>query len=434
MSLRSFLELLDEEGLLVHVRRPVSTRYEAAALMKRLDPRPVLFHDVREAPGLKLLGNLCADRSILARALGISERDLLKRIADAMEKPGRGEIVKDPPCQEIVIDDPDLRKLPFLIFGERDGGPYMTAGIVIARDPELGHNASYHRLMLLDERRVAARILPRHLDEFIRRGVRRVAIAVGNHPAFMLAAAVTWKIGVSELDIAAALAPMRYAKALTSDTLVPADCELVIEGRITDERADEGPFIDITGTYDIVRKERVIEIECITMRRNPIFQQILPAGSEHRNLMGMPREAAIYAEASKVCEVVDVRLTPGGCNWLHCAISIRKRSDDDPRRVIEAALRAHGSLKHVVVVDDDIDLSNPLDLEWAIATRAQLDRDLVLKPNELGSSLDPSADQVTRRTCKAGLDATIPLSADRSKFIRARIPGEDEIRIEDYVK
>ncbi|MEM1738103.1 MAG: UbiD family decarboxylase, partial [Nitrososphaerota archaeon] len=86
------------------------------------------------------------------------------------------------------------------------------------------------------------------------------------------------------------------------------------------------------------------------------------------------------------------------------------------------------------VVDDDIDLSNPLDLEWAIATRAQLDRDLVLKPNELGSSLDPSADQVTRRTCKAGLDATIPLSADRSKFIRARIPGEDEIRIEDYVK
>jgi UbiD family decarboxylase len=434
MSLRDFLEVLDNEGLLTHVRRPVSVRYEVAAIMKKLDPRPVLFHDIREAPGFKLIGNLCADREILARALGVSERDLLKRIVEAMENPRRGEIVRDPPCQEIVIDDPDLRKLPFLVFGEKDGGPYMTAGIVIARDPELGHNASYHRLMLLNEGRVVARILPRHLDEFIKRGVRRIAITVGNHPAFMLAAAVTWKLGVSELDIAAALTPIRYAKAVTSDILVPADCELILEGRITDERADEGPFIDITGTYDIVRKERVIEIECITMRRNPIFQQILPAGSEHRNLMGMPREAAIYAEASRVCEVVDVRLTPGGCNWLHCAISIKKRSDDDPRRVIEAALRAHQSLKHVIVVDDDIDLSSPYDLEWAIATRAQLDKDLVLRPNELGSSLDPSADQVTRRTCKAGLDATIPLKADKSKFIKARIPGEDEIRIEDYVK
>lgn len=425
---------MDEEGLLVHVEKPVSARYEAPALMKRLDPRPVLFHEIREAPGFKLLGNLCADRRVLARALGASEHELLGRIAEAMENPRPVEVVENPPCQEIVIDDPDLRKLPFLVFGERDGGPYMTAGIVIARDPELGHNASYHRLMLIGERRVVARILPRHLDEFIRRGVRRVAIAVGNHPAFMLASAVTWRLGVSELEIAGALAPIRYARAMTSDTLVPADCELVLEGRITDELADEGPFIDITGTYDIVRKQRVIEIERITMRRDPIFQQILPAGSEHRNLMGMPREAAIYAEASKICEVADVRLTPGGCNWLHCAISIRKRRDDDPRRVIEAAFRAHPSLKHVIVVDDDIDLSNPYEVEWAIATRAQLDKDLVLKPDELGSSLDPSADQVTRRTCKAGLDATIPLTADRSKFIRARIPGEDEVRLEDYVK
>ncbi|MCD6592114.1 MAG: UbiD family decarboxylase, partial [Thaumarchaeota archaeon] len=151
-------------------------------------------------------------------------------------------------------------------------------------------------------------------------------------------------------------------------------------------------------------------------------------------LMGMPREAAIYMEVSRVCDVVDVRLTPGGCNWLHCAISIRKRSDEDPRRVIETALRAHRSLKHVIVVDEDIDLSDPVQLEWAIATRSQLDKDLILKPGEYGSSLDPSADQVTRRTCKAGLDATIPLNADRGKFMKAKIPGEDEIRLEDYLE
>ncbi len=434
MSLRELLEELDEEGILVHVKKPVSAKFEAAALMKKLDPRPVLFHEVKEAPGFKLLGNLCADRRIISKALGVSESAILRKLVEAMDSPRPGEVVENPPCQEIVIEDPDLTKLPFLVFGERDGGPYLTAGVVIAYDREYGYNASYHRLMLIGKNKLVARILPRHLDEFIKRGARDVVITIGNHPAFLVAAAVTWKIGVSELDIANSLKPIRYAKAVTNDLLVPADCEVVLEGRITDELADEGPFIDITGTYDIVRKQRVIEITCITMRRNPIFHQILPAGREHRVLMGMPREAAIYKEASRICEVVDVRLTHGGCNWLHCAVSIRKKSDDDPRKVIEAVFKAHPSVKHVIVVDDDIDLSNPSEIEWAIATRSQLDRDLILKPNQLGSSLDPSADQVTRKTCKAGLDATIPLNADRGKFIKAKIPGEDEIDLRDYLE
>ena len=431
MSLREFIEVLDRKGEIVHVEKPVSTRFEAAALMKKADPKPILFHEVKEAPGFKLIGNLCADRRILAEALNIPEGEVLRKLAEAMENPRPGEVTENPSFREIVIDDPDLRDLPFLLFGERDGGPYLTAGIVIAHDPEYGYNASYHRLMLIGRNRLAARILPRHLDEFIKRGARKAAIVIGNHPAFLVAAAVTLKIGVSELDIANALKPMKYAKT-SNGLLVPAESEVVLEGRILDELADEGPFIDITGTYDIVRKQRVIEVERIEMKKNPIFHQILPAGREHKLLMGMPREAAIYREASRISDVVDVRLTEGGCSWLHCAISIRKRSDDEPGKVIEAAFKAHPSLKHVIVVDDDIDLSNPTDIEWAIATRAQLDRDLVIKPNEYGSSLDPSADQVTRKTCKAGLDATIPMKADRSKFIRAKIPGEDEIRLEDY--
>lgn len=434
MSLRDFLGELDGAGNLTHVMRPVSTLFEAAAVMKKLDPRPTLFHNLKETPGFKLLGNLCADRKILAKALRAPEEKLLERMIYAIENPGRLEVVDDPPCQEIVIDDPDLRKLPFLRFAEKEGGPYLTAGIVIAYDREYGYNASYHRLMLLDSRRVVARILPRHLDEYIRRGARDVAIVIGNHPAFMLAAAVTWKIGVSELEIASALAPIKYAETIDGGLLVPADCEVVLEGVVTDELADEGPFVDITGTYDIVRKQRVIEIKRITMRRDPIFQQILPAGSEHRILMGAPREAAIYKRVSEECEVLDVRLTLGGCGWLHCAIKIRKRSDDEPRRAIEAAFEAHPSLKHVIVVDEDVNISDPLAIEWAIATRTQLDRDLVLKPNQLGSSLDPSADQITRRTCKAGVDATIPLSAERENFLKVKIPGEDEVNIDQYVE
>ena len=434
MSLRILLRELEEAGELVHVEKPVSTLFEAAAVMKKLDPRPVLFHNLKEAPGFKLLGNLCADRRILSRALGVPEEKLLERLADAIENPKPFDIVEKPPCQEVVIEDPDLRKLPFLRFAEKDGGPYLTAGIVIAYDEEYGYNASYHRLMLLDSRRVVARILPRHLEEFIKRGARDVAIVVGNHPAFMLAAAVTWKIGVSELEMANALTPIRYAKSIEGNLLIPADCEVVLEGRITGEFAEEGPFMDITGTYDVVRKQRVIEITRITMRRDPIFQQILPAGSEHRLLMGMPREAALYKRVSEVCRVLDVKLTYGGCSWLHCAVKIEKRSDDDPRKAIEAAFEAHPSLKHVIVVDGDIDISDPREIEWAIATRTQLDKDLILKPNQLGSSLDPSADQLTRRTCKAGIDATIPLDVDKGKFVKARIPGEEEINLDDYVK
>lgn len=433
MSLRRFLEELQSRGELIHVKKPVSTRFEAAAILKKLDPKPVLFHELKESPGFKLAGNIASTRQAIARSMNISEKMLLEKLIDAMENPAEPRVAENPPCQEIVVNKPDLSKLPFLTFGARDGGPYITAGIVIAYDPEYGYNASYHRLMLLDERHVAARILPRHLDYYIERGNREIAITVGNHPAFMLASAVTWRLGVSELGIASRLKPVTYAKTLTNNLLVPADSEVVLEGRVTDEWADEGPFIDITGTYDIVRRQRVFEIRKITMRRDPIFQVILPAGSEHRTLMGTPREAAIYRKVSEVCKVLDVKLTIGGCSWLHAVIKIRKEREDDARKAIEAAFKAHGSLKHVIIVDEDIDILNPYEVEWAIATRTQLDRDLVLKPGEKGSSLDPSADQVTRETCKAGLDATIPVGPEREKFLKVKIPGEDEIKIEKYI-
>jgi len=434
VGFREFLLELERLGLLARIDRRVSTRFEIAAVIKKLDSRPVIFTNISGHEDFKLAANIAANRSLVARSINVSEGELLNRLIYAIENPSKGEVVADAPCQEIIIRDPDLRKLPFLIFGERDGGPYLTAGIVIAYDPEYGFNASYHRLMLIGKNKLVARILPRHLNTYIERGNREIAITIGNHPAFMLASAVSWKLGVSELDIANTLKPMKYTRTITNNLLVPADCEVVLEGRVTDEWADEGPFIDVTGTYDIVRKQRVIEINCITMRRTPIFQQILPGGSEHRFLMGTPREATIFREVSKVCDVLDVRLTNGGCNWLHCVIKIRKKSEDDGRRAIEAAFKAHKSLKHVIVVDEDIDISNPSEVEWALATRTQLDKDLILKPGELGSSLDPSADQVTRITCKAGVDATIPFNKEREKFVRAKIPGEDELKLEDYIQ
>ncbi len=431
--MRDFLGELDRTGDLRHVKREVSTKYEIAAVAHKLDAKPILFENVRESKDYRVAIGVCGSRELLARSISEQPDRLLGRILDSVENPRPFKTVGNAPCQEVIEDEVDLYRVPILTHCELDGGPYATASIVVANDKELGLNASYHRLMLIGKDRVAARILPRHLDEFIKRGNREVAISFGNHPAFLFAAAVSCEIGKSELEIANRLKEMPFAKCTTNESMVPANCELVMEGTITDEFVDEGPFPDITGAYDIVRKQRVIKINRITHRRDPIYQAILPGAAEHRILMGMPREAMMFREVNKICTCLDVRLTPGGSSWLHAVIKIRKEKEDDPKNAMEAAFRGHASLKHAIVVDEDVELDDPEAVEWAISTRAQLDNDLVLKPNEYGSSLDPSADQVTRKTCKAGLDATIPYGASRDPFVKAIIPLEDGLKVEDYV-
>ena len=432
--MRNFLAELDRTGDLAHVRREVSTKYEIAAVASRLDGKPILFEKIKESRGYQVAVGVCGSRLLLARALGVDPSQLLPRILDSIENPRQFKVVDDAPCQEVVEDEVDLYRIPILTHCEKDGGPYVTAGIAVAHDREYGYNASYHRLMLIGKDRVAARILPRHLDEFVKRGNREVGIAIGNHPAFLFASAVSCEIGKSELAIANALKEMRFVKCGTNDSLVPADSELVLEGVITDEMVDEGPFPDIVGAYDIVRKQRVVKIKRVTHRKKPIYQAILPGGAEHMFLMGTPREATMFREVSRVCDCIDVRLTPGGSSWLHGVVKIRKRKEEDAKNAIEGAFRGHPSLKQAVVVDDDIDIEDPNAVEWAVATRTQMDKDLSLRPGEYGSSLDPSADQVTRRTCKVGIDATIAFGVEREGFLKSKIPKADEIRTEDYLR
>ena len=432
--MRAFLEELDRAGELGHVGRDVSTKYEVAAVSSKLDGRPLLFEKIREAEGYRVATGVCGTRPLLARALGLRVDELLPKILESIEHPRPFRTVSSAPCQDVIENETDLYRLPILTHCEKDGGPYVTAGIVVAHDREYGYNASYHRLMLLGRDRVAARVLPRHLDEFIKRGNRKVGITIGNHPAFLFAAAVSCEIGKSELEIANALREMSFVKCGTNDALVPADGEIVLEGTITDELVDEGPFPDIVGAYDIVRKQRVIKIDRITHRADPIYQAILPGGIEHMFLMGTPREATMFREVSRVCECVDVRLTLGGSSWLHGVVKIRKRKEDDPKKALDAAFRGHPSLKQATVVDEDIDIGDPNAVEWAVATRTQMDGDLTLRPGELGSSLDPSADQVTRKTCKVGIDATMPFGAKKDGFLKAVIPGAERVRVEDYLE
>jgi len=228
---------------------------------------------------------------------------------------------------------------------------------------------------------------------------------------------------VDELSIAHALAPTSLVRCQTVDLEVPAEAELILEGRVTHTLVGEGPFPDLTGTLDIVRRQPVIEIDRITRRRDPIFHALLPGGMEHRNLMGMPREPTIFAAVNEVCRCTGACLTPGGNSWLHAVVQIEKQREEDGRRAIWAAFQGHHSLKHVVVVDTDVNLFDSADVEWAIATRFQADRDLVVLTNQPSSSLDPSATQMPgkkTRTAKMGLDATAPLDETRRGYERVQ--------------
>lgn len=430
--LRDFLEDLKSRNLIVEINKSVPIT-NIPALLKKLDGRPVLFNLVEDTP-YKIAGNICSSRDLLAFSLKVRREELLSRLAEAFEKRSEPEIVKSGRCQE-VTETVNLNNLPILTHTAGDGGPYVTSGVLILRDPEFGRNASIHRLMKLDDKRFAVRLVEeRDADVYLKRagGEMDVAICIGNHPSVLLAAATSLDITVDELEIANSLRELKLVKCKKVDLEVPENSEIVLEGRIINEFVDEGPFLDLTGTYDIIRKQPVIEIRHFTHAKNPIYQALLPGGLDHKLLMSLPRETAIYNEVKKVCECKNVLITPGGCSWLHGIVQIRKKKPEDGMNAIEAAFRAHKSMKHVVVVDEDIDIYDLNSVEYAIATRFQASKNLILRKDK-GSSLDPSANQVTRETTKVGVDATIPFDKDRSHFTPIKIIGEETIRVEDYV-
>lgn len=432
MAFRDFLAKLRKEGKCVELKKEASLKLELAGVMAAFDGTPVYSEKVKETPGARVAGNVFCTRELICDYLGIKKEELVGKIAEAINKPSKPQLIEAKDAPVLEAEAPvDLGKLPIPFHAEKDGGPYFSSAVVVARDPELGQNCSFHRMMVIGKDKVVVRILHRHLDEFIKRagGELDVAFVVGAPINFLLASACSVELGKSELEIANSLAPLRTVK-LESGIEVPADAEFVFEGRITRELADEGMFVDLTETYDIVRKQQVMKITRIRHRKEPIWHVLLPGALEHKLLMGMPREPTIFNEVSKIAPCTGVNITPGGCSWLHAVVGIRKKNEDDGRRAIEAAFAGHKSLKHVVVVDDDIDIYSPSEVEWAIATRVQADKSVVIKTGQKGSSLDPSADAHTYATAKMGIDATRPLVAKGKNFEKAKWM---KVRKEDYL-
>ena len=383
-----------------------------------------VFEDLN---GGRAAGNIFSTREKIAKALNIPKEDIVTHLLDAVNSPKGCETVDNPAFKECTVPT-DLMKLPIPKYFPGDGGRYVTSGVIVT-DYGGKKNVSFHRMMIMDDRHIAVRLVPRHLFTIFNMAKEKgeelkISICIGAQAEVLLAAATSMDFGADELEVASAMcikghgSPLKVGKC-DNGILVPADTDYVLEGRITLKETKEGPFVDITGTYDFERQQPVIEIDKIWTCKDPVFHLLLPGGYEHFMLMGLPREPMILKTVRQaVPRVKNVRLTEGGCCWLNGVVSIKKNKEGDGVNAILAAFTGHPSMKSVIIVDDDVDIFNDREVEWAVATRMQADR-IVKIPGAAGSSLDPSSHGKT--TWKVGYDATIPMDADRSLFEKIKL-------------
>jgi len=438
-SLRDWLDHLAAHERLTVLKPGTALRFELAAIAKRLDGQRATLFPRPDGHAIPVVSGLVSDRGWMAEAMGVEPAEVLSRFQDAALNPIPWRETTAAPAQEIVHREVNLEKLlPLPIHNEHDSGPYVTAGLMITRNPRTGkQNVSIHRCQVSAPNRLGVLLLPRHAHMFFEmaeEGGRplEAAIVVGIDPLTLLASQAIAPVDVDELTIAGALhrRPLAVVKCLTSDLRVPADAEIVIEGRFLPRvRELEGPFGEFPQYYGERAERHVMEIDAVTHRKDAIFHTIVGGGLEHLLLGAIPREATLLAHLQRSFpNVRDVHLARGGVCRYHLYVQIHKRQEGEAKNIMLGAFAGHYDVKHVIVVDEDVDIHNPDEVEWAVATRFQADRDLVVVSESQGSKLDPS----TRNGvgAKMGLDATKPLAANEMTFKRIRVPGEENVDVE----
>lgn len=439
-DLRSFAARAERAGQLRTVKRRVSAEYEIAGVTARMDGSDaVLFENIRGSR-YRLVSNLVGTRERFAMAVGCGVEAIHERMISAIRGAKRPRVASRGRFME--NKSRDLEGVPIVTHFEKEPGPFITSSMVHVKNPESGRqNSSFHRLMPVDSSRLSVRMVEgRHLHRcFVDAKEHgedlRVAVTIGVHPAVSIAGAYQAEWGRDEMDIANSLLGGRLRLArLGSGFCVPSGAEIVMEGRILADKTHTEWMVEMLQTYDHKREQPVFELEALYHRDNPIFHDVLSGYSEHRLLMGMPIESKLNRELKRSFpRTRRAAMTGGGCNWLHAVVQIKKASESDAKTVIKSAFEAHRSLKQVTVVDEDIDPADAVAVEYAMATRFQADRDLVIVRGVRGSSLDPSSDQRRLRTAKMGIDATRPLSKRPEGFEIARIPGIEKIRLPRYL-
>lgn len=454
-DLRTYLHWLEERGEVVRIKESVSTRFDIARYEEQYDgKKTVLFENVAGFD-MPVVGNILNSRRNIAHALDVEpNQELSHRIIQAACNPIPTRLVESAPVKDVVIREAEVdivRQVPNPMHFEDDAGHYISSGVIVARDPVSGkRNLSFARMQIKDGQTIVIMVNHyRHLAEIHRRNEKagrhtEVAIVIGVDPATWLQGAMPARIvplEVDELEVAGALRgqALDVVRCETVDLEVPACAEIVVEGlMLAGERQPEGPYGDYSRVYDgPPRLNPVIKIKSISRRRDAIYLDCLPGSFDNWLLGGVCREADILQHLQRIMPNVNaVCLPEGGCCRFHAVVQISKKFESDSMGAIIGALsptEASRDVKWVVAVDDDIDPFDPMRVQWAIATRSQWDRDLIVIPR-MGMALDPSA--ITRTpeairakgdvlSAKSGLDATIPFDQpDAMKhFRRVSVPA-----------
>lgn len=442
-DLRTWLQQLAATDRLAVARGGVSLIDELAAVSKKLENDSAVLFPSPSQHAIPVVANIFADRSWVADSLGIPTDRLLSHFQEAVRNPLPWVEVKDAAAQEVVHREVDLLKqLPIPKHNEHDSGPYITAALLIARNPKTGvQNVSIHRCQVSGPDRIGVLLLPRHTLHYFKMAEQageglEIALVIGVHPACILASQAIAAVDEDEMEIAGALLghPIEMVKCRTNEVRVPAHAEIVIEGRILPHvREPEGPFGEFPQYYGPRANREVIHVDAITHRKSPIFHTIVGGGMEHLVLGEIPREATLLEHLQRsFSSVRDVRLTRGGTCRYHLVVKIDKTNNGEPKNIIMGAFGGHYDLKQVVVVDMDVNIDDPNEIEWSIATRFQADRDLLVVSGAQGSKLDPTSNEGI--SAKMGIDATKPVEAEPMVFKRIHVKGLEEVNMHDVLQ
>lgn len=443
-DMRAYMRRLEDAGQLVHVHKEVSPDLELGLICRELADRDgpaALFERVAGAP-LPVLVNLFGTRERAAMALEIPECELLPHWRKALAAPLPPVLVDGGPCQEVEVDVDLTRNLPNILWNQGDGGPYITFGLVFTKDPETRRtNMSVYRMQIKGPNKVGMKAqAPKHAGVMFLKAEEQgrpleIAVAIGADPSLYLASQADVPLGTSEVDVAGALrgAPVEMVRCETVDLEVPATAEIVLEGRIEPGlREEEGPFGEFMGYFSGAAPRQVVTFDKMYHRRDPLYLATYEGKPtvETHILHALSKEAVYFRQIQEyVCPTVrDVHISNGGCTIAHVYVSIKQQAAGQAKNVALELLKSH-LVKLVVVVDEDVDVRNPTEVEWAIATRMQADRDVMILPGMAGLHLDPSQpNHPSGLGAKMAIDATmeygkrydlIQLPSDLQRQVRA---------------
>lgn len=438
-DLRTFIGKLEEADLLARITREVDPRFELSAVAKGVERlgKAMVFENIK-GYDLPVVTNVFGSRSQLALIFGTTPEDVVREYMKRGEDRIEPIVVDGGPCKEVVRlgQEASIDELPLVTHCEKDAGPYVTAGIIVAKDPDTGvRNVSINRMMYKNAHSLACRMMPpQHLGIIQAKAEDRnepleIAVAIGNHPIENLVASTTLAYGDDEFALAGALRkkPLELVRCETVDLEVPASSEIVLEGEIVPNlREDEGPFGDLMQYYVPVMQNHVFRLRAITHRKNPMWQTIQAGSLEDVHLLALSREATVMrAVEQSGARAKAVSLVPV---IMSAIVSIEKQSEGEAKNVAAAAFGSYSWLKYCVVVDHDVDVFDMNDVWWAMATRSDVGTGLLQMQDALGFPRD----QFRIHQSKLGIDATAPLG-QWQEFERKRVPGYGALNLQDYL-